>query len=647
MKVSRLGLALSLIVAAVAAALMLDLSPWLRGGYGWRWGYDPGLPLGALGIGLLLAAYVGVGAWLLQRTRRAAPSLLLAVLASLLLTLLTTHTQTGDAVYALNARTASGLTTGPHWAAAQIDWGGGEWQDWTAVMARLGGHLGTSPPGLPMLYGLLNHGLSAAPGLVDSLAEPLQITWCHDYALHPYTPAQWASIWTGVLLPLLAALTVLPIFALARRLRPQADARLVALWWPLVPGIASFGASWSTVYPLLSAAAFLPLLVALEAESRRGRWGGALAAGLLSGIATFIHFAFLPILGLFGLYTLGTWWVRRSAAARPPHRIGWAINIGLAFGLGLLLPWAVFWLAGGDDPLSILRASLDYHLDLDRPYWFWVWFHVWDFALWAGLGLMLLAAAGLWHALRQRDAQPPPLLTVALFLTLLIMTTSATTRGESGRIWLFLAPFLLLAAFDGLYRLRPEPAARRADWLALTAAHALLALALTANLSVIGHDMTRPPQPQDIANPSAVPLAATFSTGQPPQAQFALVDWQAMPDGSAVTLTLTWRGIQRADAPYWFGAFLVGPDGTQTEPILWQPRESLGRAERYPTTCWAADTMLRDTVRLPLPADPVPGDWGISLAVFGDPTGPEGRLRVTGPDGTTDVQVSLWPVPLD
>ncbi len=75
-RISRFTLILVEVSLLLALILALDLQPFLRGGLGWQWSYEPAplvraVPLIA-GTGIYL-----VGAWLLvKRTRRAAPVLI-------------------------------------------------------------------------------------------------------------------------------------------------------------------------------------------------------------------------------------------------------------------------------------------------------------------------------------------------------------------------------------------------------------------------------------------------------------------------------------------------------------------------------------------------------------------------------------------
>ncbi|MFW5772296.1 MAG: hypothetical protein ACOCZH_03150 [Phototrophicaceae bacterium] len=634
------------LVVVLALALAVDVSPWLRGGYGWRWSHEPPTLARLLPFGLALVIYVAGALWLAARSRRTLPLLLWAALGTLALSLAVAHTRDGDVLYALFTRTVSSVATGPHAAAAQIDWRGDDWLAWSQVMPTLNRHAALSPPGLPLIYALLNDTLGHFPALAHRLQSGLIGYQCHNYALLEYTPAQWASAWFGVLMPLWAGLTVFPLYAAARRLVAPSSARWAALWWPLVPGVLAFAASWNTVYPLLATLALWLLITGLDRAGldRRGISGGLLlaGAGAATGLGLFMNFALVPILGVFGFYTLGHYiWVERR---RDPATPFWRpVMAGLWFGAGMLLvPWIPFMLAGGDSPLAILLTAMRDHLELDRPYWFWVVMHVWDWVLWTGLGLFALALVAVW---RWRHADSPPLLAGALLLTLLIVTLSDTARGETGRVWLFLSPLLLVAAAQSLESLAGSPKAARRGWMAVTGGQAALALVVAGWIGAMSTpELFRPPPPPVAPLEIATAADVVFRPGAADGA-FRLDGWSARyeAESDSIELVLQWRGVEAMTQPYWLGVLPVRADGMVGEMVLWQPGEFAGRDNRYPTTCWQPGQVVGDAVRIPLPPEAA-GEWWLSLAAFGDDSHPEGRLTVSTPADAEAVQVGLGPV---
>lgn len=618
----RFLLAITALSLALAISLLFDLLPFLRGGeiFHWQWPYSLA-PLPRILLFLLVVALYLLGAWWLY-SRRALWLALWAFAGALMIALCVVLLHADDPLYALFARTASGGTTGPHMAGAQIDWDSGEWRAWTAIMARYaenGRHVALSPPGLPMWYGLLNSLLARAPAVADPLYRSLLPYQCHNFALLQYTPAQWASAWFGILMPVWAALAVFPLYAVARRLLAE-HARIVVVWWALVPALVMFAPSWNTVYPLLAIFAFWLLLLGLEKAPGAPFF---VAAGVMTGVLTFINFSVVPLAGFFGFYVLFRWWPRRLNDLWP------AVSAGIWFAAGLFAVWLVYAAAGGQSPLTLLSESLALHFDLERPYLPYLWLHTWEWLLFTGIPLAILWLAAAWRAARGSLNTPNNALALALAATLFVLVLSGTARGETGRVWLFFAPFVLLAAAGFLRALPDSPAV----WI--TGAQAVLTVTLAVTLPVIDSaDLSPPPSPpgaQTAANTSGANFAGYFR----------LESWDAAvsADGAAVILRLNWQPLEPMTIPYWFAALLVTPEGAPAGAYTqWQPVDY-----RYPTTCWPRDARIGDSVRLPLPDNAPAGEWWISLLAFADPQNPQ-RLPVNLPDGTQDTQTGLGPV---
>lgn len=616
---SRLIRPVYLIIGAVllvALLFLVDASEWLRGGYGWRWPYLLAPVARWLPLIAVAALYLAGAAWLQRRTR-----LLLAwvVLGSVALAAAGLYVRNDDLAYTLFTRTASLLTTGQHYAATHMDWAGGEWQHWTETMGRLAGHMITSSPGGPIFYHVLSGVFDQFPALARGLQAWLLTYQCDNFNFLSYTPGEWASTVFGMAMPLWAGLTALPLYAIAKRF-VGANARYVAIWWPLLPGLIGFAGSWSTLYPLFSAATFWLLLIGLE--RRRGVLP-LILSGIVCGAGIFVNFTLIPLLLVLGLYVLSeSLWLSRRGFGR-------AVEVGLWFGVGLVIPWALFWLAGGQTFFAIFATSMGYHFELDRPYWFWVWNHFWDWVYWSGVGFALLTVAAIGRLVRSRTLTSAALLSACLGLTMAIMAFSGTARGETGRVWLFFSPLLLVAAAHGLAGLA-QPRFRL-----LTAAQAVYLVALVVSLDATSTDLQLPPANAPQVSTTQAADATFADAGQP---LFRLVGWDGQASTYGIELRLNWQPLSRSLRPYWFGAVLVGPNGETVGGAPWQPDQMA-----YPTTCWRSDQVVGDTVRLALPADAVPGDWWVSLAAYpGDDA--ETQLEVTQPGQAADQQVGLGPI---
>jgi hypothetical protein len=604
----------------VAVVIGFDVTVWARGGYGWRWPYEPGQVGRALPLITVLVIYCA-GGWLLLRRNQAAGLLILwSIIGAVAISLAGNTIRDGDPLYALFVRTTSLLGSGPHWAANHIDWAGGEWRQWTEIMERFGGHMSNVPPGSMAWYGLLNNLFTLTPGFSSSIRQALLPYQCQNFDLLGYAPAQWTSSLFGMLMPLWAALAVIPVYAIARRVVGR-YARYVIIWYALIPGLTAFAPSWSTLYPLFSAIAFLFLMKGLE-KPGRNLW--FFACGLITGLGIFVNFALIPFPLLLGVYVLVADWTEKRFSLRR------TLSIGIQLSAGIIVPWLIYWLIGGQTFFDLLRTSMQFHLSLDRPYWFWLGMHLWDWGLFTGVGLTVLALI----SLRRNNLYPVSSFSIALFITMIALTLSGTARGETGRVWLFFSPFLLIAAADGLRRLQTDESLF--SWLAITVTQAIMLFTLLFSLNVMGTNFTRPTPPPVVS--VSRPADATFATNG--QDVFRLTGWDARAENGAIQLRLQYRGTAPMSKALWFGASLVSPKGDVIGIPAWQP----GANQPYPTTCWSPGQVVDDTIRLSLPANAPAGDWWISLAAYGDNAQSEGRLAVVQPGQAADTQIGLGPI---
>ena len=149
------GLLLLLLFSiAIVLAILFDIVPFLRGGFGWRWPYlQPSwqtfktlLP-GILGLILYL-----IGVKVLFR-RKTVVYLLWVFLGSLLLPIAFLRVM-GQPFYTLYTRTVSILTTGAYFKATEFSSLSELLQQWPNHMGVEVGHthISISPPGWPALY---------------------------------------------------------------------------------------------------------------------------------------------------------------------------------------------------------------------------------------------------------------------------------------------------------------------------------------------------------------------------------------------------------------------------------------------------------------------------------------------------------------
>jgi hypothetical protein len=262
------------------------------------------------------------------------------------------------------------------------------------------------------------HAIGHPPGLLVTL-----------HALGIDTAEGMAALTIGI-----GALSIPLVYALGRRLLDESQARVATLLYAFAPsavlhGVTSADALFATLAVLA--------VVALLARRRGGSHRRAVppSDGILAALgppafalASFFSYANLAVGALAVIVTL-----RRDGVRR-------ALALSAACAVALLAFYGLLHLFTGFDPLGALRSTETVYREgvaSNRPYAFWV----------LGSPAAFLLAAGLpiaWLALRALGAGET--VAVALFSIIAVSAVLGFTKAETERIYLFLVPFLCLAA---------------------------------------------------------------------------------------------------------------------------------------------------------------------------------------------------------
>lgn len=616
----------------------LDIVPQLRGDYGWRWPYEvPQHPERLLILGLSLTIYIIIGYLLIAR-RRAMWILLWGMLGCVTITLAIMYVRHADLYDELAARTISGGATGWHYAATDIDDVSDTMAEWPQFMARYEGqssHMTTSPPGFPLIYYSISHVLGKNEGLSDALGRPLRAAQCANdrivgYSMYGgYSNAELASAWFGILMPLWGALSIWPLYWVGKRFYGEKSARLSVLWWALVPSLSMFSPNPTPLYALMAL-----VIIGLLAEGlRRQQPIWVLVAGLAASISTFFHFTILPIIFMAGLYTLFFHWTQPNN-----KKWYWPMMMGAWFGMGLASVWAIFYLFSGVGVWEIIAQSFNSHLSLERPYLPWVLLHLNDFFMFTGWPLVLLAGVGLWqianHTWQRKVFDEKWILSFSAIFTLIVMDISGSTQGEAGRIWLFLAPFLVMIAAYQVSRSTEYSFVSKS--LSVTLSQAIILIIMAAFMPVISAGLEKAPHyPPTLTEK---PQTAFISSGAVYGDTFKLDSFTGYVEEGVLKIWLNWRSKGQVDIPYYVTFIAVSPSGqSATEAAIFQPFDAA-----YPMTCWLPESgVIKDYYEIPLEDSDIVGDWWVSMSMV-NRDGTE-KLAVQGLNGEVDTQIGLGP----
>jgi hypothetical protein len=303
-------------------------------------------------------------------------------------------------------------------------------------------HAATHPPGPVLYYRGLMALCEESPGLTRWALAAIGDTPDRRFA-PPNSPAARAAALIGALmLGLLCAATTWPVAALAWEVTGDAlAAARVGILWNLLPGPVLMTPQFdqAVALPVAGAAALLAWSVRTVRPV-----APAVLAGLCGGLALFVTYgaaAFLLIGGAAAL-ALGL----EGGWLRPARAAAWALS-----GAGAVVLITVLL---GHHPLrSALTAVAIHHkiYTAPRSYALWLLFNPLDLAIFFGIPLTILLALRAGHsslALRAAAGalSPADRFVIAVGAGLALLVFSGVARGEVGRIWIPLTPFLLVAA---------------------------------------------------------------------------------------------------------------------------------------------------------------------------------------------------------
>lgn len=638
-----LPLGLLAVTTVYCVTLALNLTPYVRGPREWRWVYARPEPAHWLWIpSVTLLFYIGLAKlWvrssgsakgkrplkrrlLLGALILSVPLLQLSLLAGIY----------GDPLKPLFYRTVSVGASGVFSVGSTIEDAGEFLRRYPDLMPTFPVHPQRYPPGLPLLFYGLRRLFERLPGVANVVGFWLRPYQCHDLVLMRLPNTTLATALLQMALPFFSGLTLLPLYAFARQVMGERTAVFVAALYPLVPSFALWSARWEQFYPLLTVLVGYAFYIGLVKPSRSVMF----LAGLLLACSSFLNFSLLTLLILCGLFAL-TYATRCSERQLRRHMVLDA----MVFFLGLALPWIFYQAIFGAGFFDIWRVSMSYHLGLERSYWTWVGFHLYDFFVFLGLPLAVLFLVGMVRAVRvlwgnfcQRGVvDTGAMMAVAVSGGILLLDLSGVSRGEVARVWLFLTPLAALVAAWGLATIPLG----HSEW-GLVFVVVLLALQLSignAYLRVVTTGLSDPPSYVSSAElPEGFrPIGARFGNKGPESGDdglAVLLGYYLEPSephpGDSLRLTLYWQPQRRFARAYTVATHLVDSKGN-----LISQQDHMPLNGELPTTCWIPGITVADpSFTIPIPASVPAGQYAILVGMYLLDTGE--RLPVEGEAAT-------------
>lgn len=440
----RYRLSFFLLVQSLLVAIVAVLVIWVRVPLGvpgqWTWArLDPSpqlgwMPLGVLGISLYAGfAWRGWGG--LANPGRRTEAAWLAGLAVMALAVQVTILTAAPNGYGLikwatiRLPGASGYVTVAEREVSSIREFWADYPQWIRRQDAL--HIGTHPPGLIIVSRWVVDRTRSNPELTDGILSsvPVDLDAGLRAILGPLPKAQRAAVVVIGFTTLLAcALTVVPIYVLARARLSAAESWAAAALWPVVPSAILFQPTADCAFPFLATTA-----IGFAAWSCVRKSWTAVFAGIVLAVGMQFTLAFLPVGLIAAIVLLGE--------QGPRFRRVVATAIGFFGVTGLV------WLATSANPFAIWWTNSQNHArfyqQFHRSYAWWVLLDLIELAVAVGLPVSVWAALGL---SRRRDL----IVSWATVSVLVFLNFSGKNLSEVARLWLPFMPPLLVAAGAGM-----------------------------------------------------------------------------------------------------------------------------------------------------------------------------------------------------
>lgn len=322
-------------------------------------------------------------------------------------------------------------------------------------------HSKTHPPGPIVFFWLILSFLRRTPVISSfivkiAVAAHLNVEYIGNSlrtsGVSPSSAVLSSAIVSGFVLPLIATMSVFPIYFLGKRLYDQQIALASSVLFLLVPSMALFSPQMDQLFALLGVTMATVFYYGLKDRN----WRHLTISGSLLFIGLFFSLGMLALLFMMLCLFVTVCFVEGAGTQEGNNGTRNVLDIvkaGLGFALGFFVLYFAFLLVFKFNLFRVFAAILvdqrRFNMTQHRTYSTWILYNLDDFFVFIGIPIAMLFFKRAYRFLkdaRRRIKGQNDLLLVALIVTLLILDFSGVTRGEVARMWMFLMPFVILVS---------------------------------------------------------------------------------------------------------------------------------------------------------------------------------------------------------
>lgn len=440
---SKLLFAICLLTVTFCVAIGFDITPYLRGPApyppDWRWEYyfvntfsKIWLPLVIIFIICLLWRKSSL---FIKKKREKQLLILLVVLSFLFQLAVLYYSRSGVTV--LLHRIINPDMNGYFTAAVSLRDIPRFLAGFNEAVLQLPMHAQGHPPGAILFFWVINKAVSFFP-VIESFTQNLTpthqdvgIIW---NTLLPYQ--RFSAILSGLLIPFLSTMVLIPLYYLGRRLYNEEIAIRAVFLYIFIPSLVLFIPINDVFLPLFTISSFYLFFRGLYANNKYSLF----IAGSIFSLGLFFSLSLLPILLLFFIFFI-LYFLKQKKLIVQRFTID-----GTVFASGLLILPILFFALFTFNFVEVSKTLMS-GLPQSRQYGVWVFYNLYDFFIFSGIPILSMYCIMFWNTIKTIKApiiKNMDHLFVAFTFMLFLLNFSGFVRGEVARIWIPFMPFLVL-----------------------------------------------------------------------------------------------------------------------------------------------------------------------------------------------------------
>ena len=354
-------------------------------------------------------------------------------------------------------------------------------------------HEGTHPPGLLLVNrGLLK--LTAECPAVVRFSEAIQNNEtvrmfreveAAGQIARPLSKSEFAALHLSSLLStLIAALTVIPVFGLTRRLTDSRIAWRAAALMITVPTLGIFVPRSDVLYACSGMMLAWAVVAAILTQRRIKRWLLAILSGFILFGCLLLSLAHVPVLLMLAMFAAG------FGLLDLKGRFGRILEATVVTAVSFLIICEVWQDWTNCDLFHVWRMNLTNHAGFYsqsvRTWSAWLAVNPIEFAMAVGLPMAAIAIVMLVQSMKSIRLSNPKSVThgrlfaIACALTWTLLWLSGKNMGEAARLWCFLTPWCAIIAAQAV---DSDAVNTRKTWLALLIAQLTIATITVGRVS--------------------------------------------------------------------------------------------------------------------------------------------------------------------